>query len=51
MITLAGDWMNSEYITIDEMGWHCSEDAPKEIKDAYNEFMEEVDNEPVLIGP
>lgn len=31
--------MNSEYVTIDERGWHISEDAPEELKKKFNEFI------------
>ena len=39
MIIEYEDWMRSEYITIDEKGWHCSEDAPAEIKKKFKEFI------------
>ena len=32
-------WMNSEYIEIDADGWHLKENAPKEIKEKYDEFI------------
>ena len=31
--------MNSEYITVDEKGWHISDDAPEELKKKFNEFI------------
>lgn len=42
---LAGSWIESEYITIDEDGWHCADNAPKDIKDAFNEYMDMVKKE------
>ena len=39
MIVLAGEWIKSKYITIDEDGWHCSPDAPEDIRKQYDEFM------------
>lgn len=44
------DWMNSKYITVDEKGWHCSDDAPEEIKKAFKEFMKMADNPIVVEG-
>ena len=32
--------MSSEYITVDERGWHISENAPDELKEKFNEFIE-----------
>lgn len=32
--------MNSEYITVDEKGWHISDDAPHELKAKFDEFIE-----------
>lgn len=32
--------MNSEFISIDEKGWHISDDAPDELKKKFNEFIE-----------
>lgn len=36
--------MNSEYITIDEKGWHISEDAPEELKKKFNEFISKAES-------
>ena len=41
MITMYEDWMNSEYITIDETGWHISDDAPKDLKEKFHKFVGE----------
>lgn len=35
------NWMNSEYITIDEKGWHISDDAPEELKEKFKKFIDE----------
>lgn len=32
--------MTSEYITVDEKGWHISEDAPDELKAKFYKFIE-----------
>ena len=50
-VVIAGEWADSEYITIDETGWHCADDAPDEIKDAYNDFMASVGTRSKLIEP
>lgn len=44
MIVIAGDWIESEYITIDENGWHCADDAPEEIRREYEKYMKTVGN-------
>lgn len=49
MTLVAGDWIKSEYITIDETGWHCSDDAPDDIKQKFEEFMEKVNSMSKLI--
>lgn len=36
--------MNSEYITIDEKGWHISDDAPDELKKKFNEFISKAES-------
>lgn len=36
--------MNSEYITVDEKGWHISDDAPEELKKRFKEFIEKTEN-------
>jgi hypothetical protein len=33
------DWMKSEYITVDEKGWHISDDAPDDLKEKFREFI------------
>ena len=38
------EMMNSEYITIDEKGWHISEDAPEELKEKFNEFISKAES-------
>ena len=35
--------MNSEYVYIDEKGWHISDDAPEELKDKFNEFIKKAE--------
>ena len=42
MIGSFEEWMNSEYITIDERGWHISNDAPDDIKHKFDEFMKQI---------
>lgn len=51
MIEIAGDWIKSKYITIDEDGWHCAEDAPEDIKKQYFDFMGKVNSGIKLIEP
>lgn len=36
--------MNSEYITVDEKGWHISDDAPEELKNKFKEFIKKAEN-------
>lgn len=36
--------VNSEYITIDERGWHISDDAPEELKKKFNEFISKAES-------
>ncbi len=36
--------MNSEHITVDEKGWHISDDAPEELKLKFREFMKKAEN-------
>ena len=36
--------MNSEYITVDEKGWHISDDAPEELKEKFKEFMKKAES-------
>ena len=31
--------LNSEYVTVDETGWHISEDAPEELKKKFKDFI------------
>lgn len=33
------DLLESEYVTIDERGWHISEDAPEELKEQFEQFI------------
>lgn len=35
---------NSEYVTIDEKGWHISDDAPAELKKKFNEFISKTES-------
>lgn len=37
------DLMNSEYVTIDERGWHISDDAPAELKEEFKRFIEQAE--------
>ena len=37
------DWMESEYITIDEKGWHISDEAPVELKEKFHTFINNVE--------
>ena len=32
--------LNSEYMTIDERGWHISDDAPDDLKKEFEQFIE-----------
>lgn len=41
MKKLDHDLLNSEYVTIDERGWHISDDAPDELKEEFEQFIEE----------
>lgn len=43
MISTYEDWMDSEFITVDEKGWHISDDAPDELKKKFKEFIGETD--------
>lgn len=36
--------MNSKYVTIDEKGWHISDDAPLALKERFYEFIEKVND-------
>lgn len=36
--------MNSEFVTVDEKGWHISDDAPDELKKKFKEFIEKAEN-------
>ena len=36
--------MNSEFVTVDEKGWHISNDAPDELKEKFKEFIEKTEN-------
>lgn len=40
MKTIDKELMTSEYITVDEKGWHISEDAPDELKAKFDKFIE-----------
>ena len=31
----------SEYVTIDERGWHIRDDAPEELKERFEQFIKE----------
>lgn len=31
--------LNSEYVTIDERGWHISDDAPDDLKKEFEQFI------------
>jgi hypothetical protein len=44
MIVIAGKWIESEFITVDENGIHCADNAPDEIKKQYFEYMSTVNN-------
>lgn len=35
------DLMDSEYVTIDEKGWHISDDAPDELKKRFWRFLDQ----------
>lgn len=39
MKEINSDLLNSEYVTIDESGWHISDDAPEEIKAQFEQFI------------
>ena len=32
--------MNSEFVSIDEKGWHISDDAPEDLKKKFKKFIE-----------
>ena len=51
MIVVAGDWIKSEYITIDESGWHCSDDAPDDIKQKFEDYMSQVNGSVTISEP
>ena len=36
--------INSKYVTVDEKGWHISDDAPDELKKKFNDFIENAKN-------
>ena len=37
------DLMNSNFVTVDEKGWHISDDAPDELKEKFKEFIEKTE--------
>ena len=49
MMVVAGEWINSKYISFDEYGLHCADDAPDEIKKQYYEYMSTVNNSGVSV--
>ena len=51
MIEIAGKWIESEFITIDENGWHCADDAPEDIKKEFYDFMSKVNSGAKAIDP
>lgn len=51
MMVVAGDWIKSKYITIDEDGWHCSDDAPDSIKKEFYNFMSQVNSGVKIVDP
>ena len=36
--------INSEYVTIDERGWHISDDAPEELKKKFKAFIKKAED-------
>ena len=36
--------MNSEYVIIDEKGWHISDDAPEELKKKFHAFIKRAED-------
>lgn len=38
------DLLDSEYITIDEKGWHIAKDAPEELKEQFSRFIKEAED-------
>lgn len=36
--------LNSEYVTIDERGWHISKDAPEDLKKEFDEFIKSAED-------
>lgn len=41
MKRLDQEMMDSEYVTIDERGWHIADNAPDELKERFERFLEE----------
>lgn len=48
MIGNCPDFIDSPYLIIDEKGWRLKKDAPKELKEKYNEYMESLKTENII---
>lgn len=45
MIIEMPKFINSKYLIIDEKGWRLKENAPKELQEEFNEFMQMINKE------
>lgn len=36
--------LNSEFVTVDEKGWHISDDAPEALKEKFKEFIRKAED-------
>lgn len=44
MKIIDNELMGSEFITVDEKGWHISEGAPDDLKRKFEEFIKKAEN-------